>query len=509
MRIELSLTNILGVYRGSAVAAGLVASAVIGAAGVGLIGLMMGQDHALIALLITGFAGMALLAIVIMGYFSLRRALVLAEARRRDLLASLNRDSLTGVFTRKYFLDRLRELVRQSDRMPVAYVQVDMDHLKSINDGNGHAAGDQALVRLVRTIEDLVPGAVIGRLGGDEFALALPGVSSKAALKRLGNRLLEELDRPRPLAGRDMRLSATLGIAVAPEDAGDADTLISKADLALYKGKNNGRGAVVAFERELLTEERYQRFIERELRAAILMEELELYYQPVQAADGTVRSLEALVRWRHSVRGMISPAAFVPIAEQSDLIAKLGQWVLRRALADFPRLGVPAVAINVSAAELRNPDYAAHFADELAAAGQSGDNFIVEITETVPLQKNSAERKNLEFLRALGVRIAVDDFGAGHASLGYLRDLSFDILKIDRAYVAEITSRPVDSMIVQSICRIAASLGVVVVAEGVETREQHAVLVELGCTAFQGYLLGRPEPLDAIEARHDRVIAAA
>src|SRR5690606_33015126 len=215
------------------------------------------------------------------------------------------------------------------------------------------------------------------------------------------------------------------------------------------------------------------------------------------------------VRWRHSVRGMISPAAFVPIAEQSDLISKLGQWVLRRALADFPRLGVPSVAINVSAAELRNPEYAAHFAEELANAGLPGEKLIVEITETVPLQKNSAERKNLEFLRALGVRIAVDDFGAGHASLGYLRDLSFDILKIDRAYVAEITSRPVDSMIVQSICRIAASLGVMVVAEGIETPEQHAVLVELGCTAFQGYLLGRPEPLDAIEARNGQVTVAA
>lgn len=509
MRTELSLTNILTVYRGSAIAAGLAALAVVGAAGAGLVGLAMGQELALVALLTAGFSGAGLITIVFMGYFSLRRALVIAEARRRDLLASLNRDSLTGVFTRKYFLDRLRELVRQADRMPVAYVQVDMDHLKSINDGNGHAAGDQALVRLVRTIEELVPGAVIGRLGGDEFAFVLSGISSKAALKRLGDRLLEELDRPRPLAGRDMRLSATLGIAIAPEDAGDADTLISKADLALYKGKNNGRGAVVAFERELLTEERYQRFVERELRAAILMEELELYYQPVQAVDGTLRSVEALVRWRHSVRGMISPAAFVPIAEQSDLISKLGQWVLRRALADFPRLGVPSVAINVSAAELRNPEYAAHFAEELANAGLPGEKLIVEITETVPLQKNSAERKNLEFLRALGVRIAVDDFGAGHASLGYLRDLSFDILKIDRAYVAEITSRPVDSMIVQSICQIAASLGVVVIAEGVETREQHAVLVELGCTGFQGYLLGRPEPLDAIEARTSRTIEAA
>ena len=300
-----------------------------------------------------------------------------------------------------------------------------------------------------------------------------------------------------------------MGIAVAPEDASDTDTLISKADLALYKGKNNGRGAVVAFERELLTEERHQRFIERELRAAIIMDELELYYQPVFDAQGKLWSCEALVRWRHGVRGMIAPDAFIPIAEQSDLIVKLGQWVVRRACHDFAKLTVPAVAINVSAAELRNPDYAARFAEEIARADLPGHVFIVEITETAPLQKNSSERKNLEFLRALGVRIAVDDFGAGHASLGYLRDLSFDIIKIDRSYVSQITSRPVDAMIVEAICKIAASLGVAVVAEGIESADQHAMLRALGCTEFQGYLLGRPQPLPANTALPRARIAAA
>ncbi|AEQ53050.1 putative bifunctional diguanylate cyclase/phosphodiesterase [Pelagibacterium halotolerans] len=509
MRTELSLTNIVAIYRGTALVAGAAGCVVVFAALEALVAGWLGLQHAGVALGVIALAGMALLAIIIWGYFSLRRALILAEARRRDLLASLNRDALTGAFTRKYFLDRLREMVRAADRMPVAYIQIDMDHLKAINDGTGHGAGDQALVRLVRTLDELVPGALIGRLGGDEFAVALAGVSSKAALKRLGDRVLEALDRPEPLAGRDVRLSATMGIATAPDDAGDADTLISKADLALYKGKNGGRGRVIAFERELLSEERYQRFIERELRAAILMDELEVHYQPVFDRDGRQRSVEALVRWRHSVRGMISPGAFVPIAEQSDLIAKLGQWVLRRVCADVGRLPTKVVAINVSAAELRHPDYAARFAEEIAAAGLMGERFIVEITETAPLHKNSAERKNLEFLRALGVRIAVDDFGAGHASLGYLRDLSFDILKIDRAYVAEITSRPVDSMIVESICKIAKGLGIEVIAEGVETREQHAALADLGCTGFQGFLLGRPRPLGDEVGAQDETIEAA
>tara|TARA_A100001391_G_scaffold183792_3_gene151290 strand:- start:8571 stop:10100 length:1530 start_codon:yes stop_codon:yes gene_type:complete len=509
MRTELSLTNILAVYRGTAFAAGVAGCVIVFVSVEALIAGWLGLRHENLALPVVAIGGLGLLAIIIWGYFSLRRALVLAETRRRELLASLNRDALTGAFNRKYFLDRLREMVRESERMPVAYIQIDMDHLKAINDGTGHAAGDQALVRLARTLEELVPGAVIGRLGGDEFALALAGVSSKAALKRLGDRVLEALDRPEPLAGRDVRLSATMGIATAPGDAGDTDTLITKADLALYKGKHGGRGRVTVFERELLSEERYQRFIERELRAAILMDELEVHYQPVFGRDGQQRSVEALVRWRHSVRGMISPGAFVPIAEQSDLIAKLGQWVLRRVCADVHRLPTRRVAINVSAAELRHPDYAARFAEEIAANGLMGDRFIVEITETAPLQKNSAERTNLEFLRALGVRIAVDDFGAGHASLGYLRDLSFDILKIDRAYVSEITSRPVDSMIVESICKIAQGLGVEVIAEGVETPEQHAALAELGCTGFQGFLLGRPQPLRAEVEPEDAAVKAA
>lgn len=509
MRTELSLTNILAVYRGTALAvAGVGLAIVAGAAGV-LAADLFGQDHKNIALAGVAAAGCALLTIIVWGYASLRRALVLAETRRRDLLESLHRDALTGAFTRKYFLDRLREMVRSAERMPVAYLQIDMDHLKAINDGTGHAAGDQALVRLVRTLEQLVPGAMVGRLGGDEFAVALTGVSSKSGLKRLGERILETLDRPQALAGRDVRLSATIGIATAPDDAGDVDTLISKADLALYRGKNQGRRQAIAFERELLSEERYQRFIERELRAAIIMDELEVHYQPILGRDGRRQSVEALLRWRHCVRGMISPGVFVPIAEQSDLIGKLGQWVLRQVCADMLRLRADVVSINVSAAELRQPDYAARFAETIAAAELDGSRFIVEITETAPLQKNSVECKNLEFLRALGVRIAVDDFGAGHASLGYLRDLSFDILKIDRAYVSEITSRPVDSMIVESICKIATVLGVDVIAEGVETREQHAALLELGCTGFQGFLLGCPAPIGPADALEGTTVRAA
>jgi EAL domain-containing protein (putative c-di-GMP-specific phosphodiesterase class I) len=290
-------------------------------------------------------------------------------------------------------------------------------------------------------------------------------------------------------------LSATIGIAAFPGDASHVDDLVSKADLALYRGKRNGRRQVVMFDPDMLADERHVRFIERELRAAILMNEIELFYQPIFGADGaTLRSYEALVRWNHPVRGMISPADFVPIAEQSDLIDMLGEWVIRRACTDLDALGIP-VSVNVSSNQLRRAEFAGRFAEIVAETGASGSQLIAEITETVPLNAGAVERANIDALRALGVRIAIDDFGAGHASLQYLRAIPFDVLKIDRSYTAELESRQVDGAIIAAICTIARAIKVDVIAEGVETEAQLKLLQAAGCTAFQGFLLGRPLPL--------------
>jgi diguanylate cyclase (GGDEF)-like protein len=381
-------------------------------------------------------------------------------------------------------------------------MQVDMDHLKAINDGNGHAAGDAALVHLIGTIRRLAPDAVVGRLGGDEFGIALHGITDKEKLARLGAEILEDLGEEVRIAGRLSRLSATIGIAVAPDDAADVDELISKADLALYKGKKSGRSMVVGYEPDMLVDERHNRFVERELRAAIILNELALYYQPVYLADGrTLKGYEALVRWNHTVRGTIAPSEFIPIAEQSDMIDKLGEWVLRRVCADHAELGTATIALNVSPVQLRRAEFAARFKAIIDAAGVRGEQLVVEITENVLLKAGGAETANLDALRAMGVRIAIDDFGAGHASLEYLRKFSFDIIKIDRSYVANLLTSKIDVMIVAAICEIANTIGVDVIAEGVETEEQMRVLQSSGCTALQGFLLGRPQPLWQVRQR--------
>jgi diguanylate cyclase (GGDEF)-like protein len=439
--------------------------------------------------------GMLLLAILGYGHRWLSRRLRGIQRQVQEAQAQHNRDALTGVFTRAYFLEALGAHVFHGSQTPVGYLQLDMDNLKILNDSAGHAAGDAALVHLGRIIDQVVPGALVGRLGGDEFGVMIAGHDNKAALRRLGEALLRALERPVNIAGRAVRLSASVGVALSPQDAVDVADLVSKADLALYKAKKNGRHAVVSFDPDMLGDERHRRFVERELRAALLMEELELHYQPVFGTDMTIRSHEALVRWRHQVRGMIPPAQFIPIAEESDLICKLGEWVLRRACSDLAALGGLPVAVNVSPVQLRHADFTRNFVAILHETGTDPRSIIVEVTETVPLDAGDIEMANLAALRKLGVRIAIDDFGAGHASLQYLRGFAFDIIKIDRSYVANMGSSRIDGMIISAVCDIARALPVEVVAEGIETQEQFIQLRQAGCTGFQGYLLGRPQAL--------------
>ena len=447
-------------------------------------------------------AAASLLLLLRWGYVRLKQDLQRAGDQQRDLLDLAYRDALTGAHTRSYFLSALKENLHGNNDRPVAYMQIDMDNLKVLNDSHGHGAGDTALVHLVKTLKQMLPEALVGRLGGDEFGIALVGQDNKAALVRLGDRILATLGQPITIEGRPIRLSATIGVALWPQDAAEADELITKADLALYKGKKEGRASTVAFEAELMADERHKRFVERDLRAAILLNELELHYQPILAADGVTRlSYEALVRWQHPVRGMVPPCDFIGIAEQSDLIDKLGDWVLRRACADFARLGTADVGINVSVVQLRRTDFADRFTAILDETGIKGSQVVIEITESLPLQSGTVELGNIEMLRALGVRVAIDDFGTGFASLEYLRGFPFDIIKIDRSYVMNLPGSRIDGLIVSAIAKIARSLKVEVIAEGVETTEQLEFLQRAGVTALQGYLLARPEPLQALAPR--------
>lgn len=492
IRLVDQLVPILSTYRQTAI---LVALALVGAVATGLFATSHVADRIdpLVGFLSLALMGLGLAGLVA-GHRAIRRKLLRAARATRAVMASVHRDALTGVFTRSYFMQALRNDVHHGSNKSLGYMLLDMDNLKVLNDGAGHAAGDAALSHLAKTIGAVMPGAVVGRLGGDEFGIAIPGCDNRGALRRLGEELLRRLDQPVNIAGRPAQLSATIGLALAPADATDVDDLIAKADLALYKGKKAGRRQVVAFDPDMLGDERHRRFIERELRAALLMDELELHYQPVFGSDMRVRSHEALLRWRHTVRGMIPPSQFIGIAEESDLIDKLGEWVLRRACADLAALGTP-IAVNVSPAQLRRPDFARHLGLVFEEMGADPGMLIVEVTETVPMVAGAVEQANLDAIRALGLKVAIDDFGAGHASLQYLRGFAFDIIKIDRTYVSNLGDNRIDAMIVGAICDIARSLKVDVIAEGVETEGQLEMLRRAGCSAFQGYLLGRPAPL--------------
>ncbi len=493
--------------------AGAIGVAVAGAMAFAAFGLTGWGGADVQAFVVPGILVLGSLALVLLhqGYFVLKDSLARADAEHSAMLASVHRDSLTGALTRSYFLDRLKAELASRDHRSVGYIQLDMDHLKLLNDSRGHAAGDTALACLVDRVCNVMPDAVIGRLGGDEFGVIVPGCDSHKAIRRLCTHILEELEHPVTIAARRVHLSATMGIALAPADAITVDELISKADLALYKGKSEGRNTAVVFEKDMYSDERHKRYIERELRAAILMNELELHYQPIFDSDGeTLRSAESLVRWRHPVRGIVPPGEFIHIAEMSDLIDKLGEWVLRRACADLDRLGAPFVAVNVSAAQLQRNDFAERFAAILEETGTGGSSITVEITETVPLASDGTEKVNLDAIRALGVKIAIDDFGAGNASLSYIKTYAFDILKIDKSYVDAIATSQVDAMVVSAICRIARTAGMKVIAEGVETHEQLETLRRLGCCSIQGYLLGRPQPLRAFAAgRHTGEVSTA
>jgi diguanylate cyclase (GGDEF)-like protein len=455
-------------------------------------GVQHGATLTILGLRIGGSA--ALLLLLRWGYVRLKAELQRAAEEHRRHLDLAYQDALTGAFTRSYFLSSLKDQLH-GDK-PVAYLQIDMDNLKVLNDSHGHGAGDSALINLVRSIRRLLPEATIGRLGGDEFGLFVAGQDSKPALVRLGDRILAALGEPIFIDGRPIRLSATIGIAVWPQDAAEVDELVSKADLALYKGKRLGRASSVAFEADFFADERHKRFVERDLRAAILLNELELHYQPIHAGDGkAIIGSEALVRWLHPVRGRIFPGDFIAVAEQSDLIDKLGDWVLRRACRDLANIPGGSVSINVSVVQLRRADFTERFTATLSSAGVDPRRIIIEVTESIPLNSGVVELGNITALRALGVRVAIDDFGAGFASLEYLRRFPFDIIKIDRSYVGNLPGNRIDGLIVSAIVKIARSLKVEVVAEGIETEEQLAFLQRAGVTGLQGYLLGRPGPL--------------
>jgi diguanylate cyclase (GGDEF)-like protein/PAS domain S-box-containing protein len=428
-------------------------------------------------------------------------------------------DHLTGLPNRALLLDRLQQALARSRRSgtTVAVVFLDLDRFKLVNDGLGHDVGDELLLAVASRLREGTRLAdTVARFGGDEFVLVFEDVVDERAVNSLSEGVLDALSAPIEIDGRSFHVSASAGVTLGTGTTNTPEELIRDADAAMYRAKERARGSYEIFNEETRRRSLLRLSVEHGLRTALAEGHLRVHYQPlVTVAGGRILGAEALVRWQDPERGLVMPDHFIPVAEDSGLIVPIGAWVLSEACRQARRwredLGPDApfeVSVNLSARQLFHADLVDTVAWTLADAGvDAGDvSVCLEVTESVVMEQPETSATVLRALKDLGVRVGMDDFGTGYSSLAYLRQFPFDLLKIDRAFVAGVTCGEEDRAIVRTIVELARALGLTVVAEGVETPEQLAVLRELGCELAQGYLFARPMPADALTAmlRPDR-----
>ena len=407
-------------------------------------------------------------------------------------------DALTDLPNRVLFREQIEDKLRQAGKgEQFALLYIDIDEFKGINDSLGHHVGDELLKTVAARIRACIkPDDLIARLGGDEFAVVQTAAGSTEEVAEFVTRLHETIRRPYQCLGHQLSTDASIGIALAPQDGTELDQLIKNADLAMYAAKAGGRRTYRFFEPSMDASAKARLSMEQDLRQAMVDGGFEVHYQPLVALrSGEVSGCEALLRWRHPERGMVSPAEFIPVAEDTGLITELGDWVLRTACAEAA--GWPdhiRLAVNVSPVQLKCQTLALRIAAALAASGLKPSRLEIEITEAVLIRDDEAALAILHQLRAIGVRIALDDFGTGFSSLSYLKRFPFDKIKIDRCFVSDISEADGSSSIVQAVVNIAAALNMTTTAEGVETDAQRELLRRLGCTEMQGYLFSAPKP---------------
>jgi diguanylate cyclase (GGDEF)-like protein len=426
---------------------------------------------------------------------------VTEEKRREHLLAErAMRDPLTGLPNRSVFVDRLREAIDDLDGGCAGVLFIDLDRFKSVNDRYGHGVGDNLLAKVAsRLARSVLPGDTVARFGGDEFAVLCASLTEPEALDRLAQRVLSAVAAPMELEGRQMRVTASIGLVHVFERTADPQTVLREADSAMYEAKQGGRDRVESFDHDSRVRRAEARLVSEEVAGAVDRGELELWFQPVVSLeDWSVVSVEALARWRHPERGVLGPAAFIPVAEADGTIVKLGAWVLREACT-FAAEQSTSICVNVSAKQLSSHDFAGTVRGALRDAGLEPAQLCLEITETVLMEDIEASIDVLRELREIGVRIAIDDFGIGYSSLNYLRRLPLDIVKIDRSFTAELGD-PACEAIVAAIANLSHALGLTVVAEGVESRQQLIALRALRCDHAQGYLLAWPMTREELAA---------
>jgi diguanylate cyclase (GGDEF)-like protein len=450
---------------------------------------------------ITVFGGLAAAAVILamtFAFLSGRRRRKEVSAANAQLTYAANHDLLTGLANRAYFRplfeNALQESIAADDRC--AILLVDLDRFKWVNDTFGHNAGDDLLCAVARSLEEAVgdQGHAV-RLGGDEFAVVVPKAGSDAELAALGGQIIAKLSAARIIDDTSVAVGATVGIAVGPDDGHDIKTLTRSADLALYRGKASGRGCCVRYQQVMQSEVDERRLIESDLRDALEKGQISIAYQTiVDAQDQAIVGYEALLRWEHPTRGFVSPAIFVPIAEEAGLINQIGDWVLHSACVEATHWPEHIkLSVNLSSFQVEGDGLLASVVHALASSGLSADRLELEVTESVFLRQGNNGDEALERLRSIGVSLALDDFGTGYSSLGYLRRAAFSTIKVDRSFVKSAAKDSQDSIaIIKAIVSLAEDLGMKTTAEGVETPQEMAKMRDLGCAQLQGYLFSKP-----------------
>jgi diguanylate cyclase (GGDEF)-like protein len=449
-------------------------------------------------------------------------ALVEVLQRRRRYASALElahqavHDALTGLPNRLQVADRLEQALARSSQtgVEVAVLFIDLDRFKLINDGRGHAAGDELLVAVAERLRHVVrSGDVVARFGGDEFVVVCEDQTADFEAALVAGRIIDALQEPVVVNGQEIFLSASIGIAMA-DGTGTPESLLRDADAAMYRAKANGRARCEFFDATMRTEALDHLETQSALHRALERDELLVFYQPViDLVSGAVTGVEALVRWKHPQHGLVSPASFIPLAEETGLIVPIGAWVLDQATAQAARWRERSwgrsltMNVNLSARQLRQPDLIPGMMASLLASGTDPSQLCLELTETTFMDDARSHREVLDGIRGLGVGLAIDDFGTGYSSLTYLKRLPVSVLKIDQAFVRGLGKDASDTAIVKSVIDLAHALGLVVVAEGVEDGDQVAHLRKLGCDQAQGYFFARPQSAEDLERLLDRSLA--
>jgi diguanylate cyclase (GGDEF)-like protein len=431
-----------------------------------------------------------------------KNSMVSGRRLTNEIVHLAHHDALTKLPNRVLFHECLEQALGHARRGRLLALHfLDLDQFKAVNDTLGHPVGDRLLQAVTMRLQSCLRETdTFARLGGDEFAILETTIELPLDATRLAERIIRALANPFEVDGHHIVIGVSIGIAFAPQDGLDADNLLKCADLALYRAKSDGRGVYRLFHAEMDAQMQVRRAIELDLQHALPAGQLELFYQPlIDLESRQIAGFEALLRWRHPTKGLVSPAEFIPIAEETGLIVPIGEWVLRQACAaaaDWP--DKLKVAVNLSAVQFRSRNLMADVVAALSESGLAASRLELEITETVMLHDTDSILATLRQFQELGIHIAMDDFGTGYSSLSYLRRFPFDRIKIDQSFVRELDKQPGCMAIVRAVASLGKDLGIAITAEGVETPQQLDTLEKEGCTEIQGYLFSRPVPGDRV-----------